>query len=233
MNAALMDLLADCADALSSGASLGRLARRVEQTLPCSARVEGGELRLEWKQPPSVAERSFARALVAMTQLARPAAQDADAVPLDPHGFLAALERAAAAARWRRQPLSLVLLEVEGMTLGPGVDERELVDHVGAIARACVRADDMVGHLGANQFALLLPRTGSFEARVALRRFRAALAESELRGEPLACELVAFATADDAGSASEMIAAARRRLGDERRRRVYRGPGDPRRPLAG
>ena len=91
---------------------------------------------------------------------------------LDARGFAAELERVTAAARWRGHDASLAVFDVDGLALGPGVDESEMVAHVGALARSAVRSNDIVGHLGAGRFALLLPRAGSFEARSAYRRVR-------------------------------------------------------------
>jgi GGDEF domain-containing protein len=229
----LMELLADCADAMASGAALERIGRRVESVLECTSEVEDGVLRLRFTQPPTRAEVSFAGALASMSQLAQPLAQHPDGAPLDPQGFLHAAEQAVAAARLRRHPLTVAVVEVEGMELGPGVDEAHLVARVGGVARECVRTDDLVGHLGANQFALLLPRTGAFEARVAVRRFRAALGETLLDGERLVSELVGYAGVEDGASAAQVLAAARTRLAAARRRLAYRRPSGPTRPIAG
>ena len=75
----------------------------------------------------------------------------------NPQSFLAELERCASAARWRDRQLSLCVFDVEGLTLGPGIDESRLVELVGATARRSVRQGDVVGHLGAGRFALLFP----------------------------------------------------------------------------
>ena len=47
---------------------------------------------------------------------------------------LAEAGRMAVAARWRNQDASLAVFEVDGIILGPGVDESEMIAHVGALA---------------------------------------------------------------------------------------------------
>jgi GGDEF domain-containing protein len=107
-----------------------------------------------------------------------------------------------------------------------------MVAHVGALARSVVRSNDVVGHLGAGRFALLLPRAGTFEARSAYRRVREAVAASEFATDGLGCGQAGFAELGD-GSGDEMLAVATKRLTEAVRRTAYTGPGDPMHPLAG
>ena len=102
---------------------------------------------------------------------------------LDARSFATELGRVTAAARWRGHDASLAVFDVDGVAHGPGVDESEMIAHVGALARSAVRSNDIVGHLGAGRFALLLPRAGSFEARSAYRRVRDGGRRERVRGD--------------------------------------------------
>ena len=104
---------------------------------------------------------------------------------------------------------------------------------MGALARSAVRHDDRVGHLGADNFALLFPRAGEFEARAAFKRVRAALAGSELVAGGVVCGAAGFAELSEHESGAELLADARERLSLARRRAYYPSPTDPSQPLAG
>jgi GGDEF domain-containing protein len=178
---------------------------------------------------------AFEQALGDLIVLAREALGRSDDVTLDPQSFLAELERCASAARWRDRRLSLCVFDVEGLTLGPGVDETRLVDLVGAAAGRSVRQGDVVGHLGAGRFALLFPRAGTFEARAAYKRVRDAVGRLEMDGDGLACAQAGFAELEEDGT-QDLLAAALERLRTARVRHAYTGPigpGSPTTPLAG
>jgi len=181
------------------------------------------------------AQVAFEQALGDVLALARDAiARDGD-VTLGPQNFLAELERCASAARWRDRQLSLCVFDVEGLTLGPGIDESRLVELVGATARRSVRQGDVVGHLGAGRFALLFPRAGTFEARAAFKRVREAVALLDLDGHELACLSAGYAELDDDGT-GDLLGEALTRLHAARVRQAYTGPigpNSPTQPLAG
>lgn len=154
---------------------------------------------------------------------------------LDPQGFLAELERCASAARWRDRRLGLCVFDVDGMILGPGVDETRLVELVGAAARRAVRQGDVVGHLGAGRFALLFPRAGTFEARAAFKRVRDSVQLIDPDGDGLFCGPAGFSELDEDGS-GDLLADALARLQTARVRQAYTGPvgpSSPTTPLAG
>jgi GGDEF domain-containing protein len=118
--------------------------------------------------------------------------------------------------------------------MGPGmIDQADTVAEVGELALSAVRQDDRVGHLGAAQFALVFPRAGTFEARSAFKRVRAALAASARMSRDLAIGPVGFAELGEDGSGAAVLAAARERQTQARVRRAYLAPVDPTHPLAG
>ena len=172
------------------------------------------------------AQLAFEQALGDVLSLAREAiGRDGD-VTLNPQSFLAELERCSSAARWRDRQLSLCVFDVEGLILGPGIDESRLVDLVGATASRSVRQGDVVGHLGAGRFALLFPRAGTFEARAAFKRVRDRLGELNIEGDGVTCAQAGFAELDEDG-AQDLLAMALERLRTARVRHAYTGPIGP------
>ncbi|HEU0194367.1 MAG TPA: hypothetical protein VFQ71_09225 [Gaiellales bacterium] len=199
--------------------------------LACRMRLAPDGLRIDWQRPPTEPQEAFADVLAQVVQLAVAAAGQESPGVVDPAGFAAAVERGVAAARWRGGRVSIAIFDVYGLLLGPGIDESGVIARVGSLARSAVRQNDIVGHLGAARFALLLPGGGSFEARSAFKRVRKALSEAP---EGVECGAAGFAElAGDVGTAAELVAAAAERQAEARRRLAYLGPGDPLHPLAG
>jgi hypothetical protein len=233
----LMRVLAAATAALASPDADPGVIDRVLENLPaqagldCRMRLAPEGLRVDWQTPPSASQEAFADVLAQAVQLAVAAAGQESPGVLDPAGFAAAVERGVAAARWRGGRVSIAVFDVYGLVLGPGIDESGMVARVGSLARSAVRQNDVVGHLGAARFALLLPGGGSFEARSAFKRVRQAVAGAP---EGVECGAAGFAelTAELA-SAAALLAAAAERQADARRRLAYLGPGDPLHPLAG
>jgi GGDEF domain-containing protein len=196
---------------------------------------EEQRLVLRWPDGGGPGRDDFEQALAHVLTLGREViGRQSDGI-LDPQAFLAELERCASAARWRDRRLALCIFDVEGMLLGPGIDESQLVDRVGSAARRAVRHGDVVGHLGAARFALLFPRAGTFEARAAYRRVRDAVGLIEMDGDGLACGPAGYAELDEEGS-GDLLADALGRLQAARVRQAYTGPigpGSPSTPLAG
>ena len=190
---------------------------------------------LRWPDGGGADRDDFEQALSSMLALAREAiGRQSDGI-LDPQAFLAELQRCASAARWRDRRLALCVFDVEGMLLGPGIDESRLVDLVGSAARRAVRQGDVVGHLGAARFGLLFPRAGTFEARAAFKRVRDAVGLLEVDGDGLACGSAGFAELEEDGS-GDLLADALARLQTARMKQAYTGPigpGAPSTPLAG
>jgi diguanylate cyclase (GGDEF)-like protein len=115
------------------------------------------------------------------------------------------------------RPLSLLFVDLDGFkavndTHGHLFGSRALVEAAGVI-RASARETDMVARFGGDEFALILPDTGSEGAAAVGDRVRERIAAFRfLQGDGLAIELtvsVGVATLPDvAGSADELIQAA-------------------------
>jgi GGDEF domain-containing protein len=192
--------------------------------------VEDGALVFVWPDECDHELRgAFEQALTQLVKLAR-GGFGRPAGILDRDSFLHELERCASAARWRDKQLALCVFEVDGMTLGPGIDETRLVERVGSAARESVRSADLVGHLGAGRFALLFPRAGTFEARAAFRRVREALVGVEHEEAGLVCGQAGYAELSEDGS-GDLLQDALTRLQTARTRHAYTGPLDPNSPI--
>jgi hypothetical protein len=233
----LMRVLAAAIAALAAPDADPGVLDRVLENLPVQAGLEcrmglaPEGLQVDWQTPPTASQEAFADALGQAVQLAVAAAGQESPGVLDPAGFAAAVERGVAAARWRGGRVSIAVFDVYGLLLGPGIDESGMIARVGSLARSAVRQNDVVGHLGAARFALLLPGGGSFEARSAFKRVREAVARAP---EGVECGAAGFAElTGDLATAAELVAAAADRQADARRRLAYLGPGDPLHPLAG
>ena len=203
----------------------------VEAELPCELRLAPAGVEVTWTAEPTPAQQAFVEALGHCVELAVAVVHGGAGV-LDRAGLVAELHRAVAAARWRGEQMAVAVFEVRGLALRPGVDVSDVVSHLGAIAREVVRHDDVVGHLGAGRFALVLPRAGTFEARAAFRRVRAALLASEQAPPGIGCGSAGFAELTEGAEGDELLASALERMAETRRRRAYIGPVDPLHPLA-
>jgi len=237
----LIHVLADTAGLLAASnagpetvdRALAEVCARVDVQISVDAE---GVLAFAWPDAGDQQLRSaFEHALSQLVTLARGSFGRSGDDILDRDAFLHELDRCASAARWRDKQLALCVFDVEGMTLGPGIDETPLVESVGAAARDSVRSADLVGHLGAGRFALLFPRAGTFEARAAFRRVRDALAGVEHQGSGLTCGQAGYAELAEDGS-GDLLQDALSRLQAARTRHAYTGPigpGSPTQPLAG
>jgi GGDEF domain-containing protein len=227
--AALLQLLAGSAGRLAGGAAPERIVADVRASLgvPCRIGADGVP-QIDFTDP-TPAEQAFAESLAHLVSFAAAANMAPAGGMLDQHGFLSELERAVSAARWRAQDLSLAVLAVDGVRLGPNVERTDVIARAGELVRGCIRGHDAVGYLGAGQFAVLLPGAGALEARIVMRRVRDALA-----GDPaLGCSPPGLADMRDGGHGQELLNAARERLAEARRRRFRLAPVDPTSPLAG
>jgi hypothetical protein len=236
----LIDVLSRAAAALAAPHADAGVIDRILASAPkdaglaCRLRMAAEGLVADWDGEPSTEQESFVEALGHCVALALAAGVAGDEVLLDNGAFAAELERTVATARWRTQAIAIAVFTVHGLELGPRpVDQRDLILHVGALARSAVRHDDRVGHLGADQFALLFPRAGEFEARAAFKRVRSSLAGSDLVRGGVVCGAAGFAELSEHTSGAELLADARERLSLARRRAYYPSRPDPTQPLAG
>jgi GGDEF domain-containing protein len=236
----LIEILSDAAAALAAPDASPDVVERVladacaRAGIPCTMRTTSSGIDFDWRRTPGRRDHAFVSVLADCARLALAAGGAAAGRTLDAHGFSLELERAASMARWRNQTLAVAVFEVTGLEMGPGmIDQFDVVSDVGALALSAVRQDDRVGHLGADQFALLFPRAGTFESRSAFKRVKAALAANDRMSRDLGIGAVGYAELGEAGSGAEVLAAARERQSQARMRRAYLAPVDPTHPLAG
>ncbi|MFO7854473.1 MAG: diguanylate cyclase, partial [Paracoccaceae bacterium] len=115
--------------------------------------------------------------------------RDAATGALTEAGFRAALEEAAAAAMEHGHEAATLVIEPEGLDdLRLGVGDAAAEALLGALARRLTlraRETDVLGRIGRNLLALLLPRTTLSEGTAAARRLLSALAEGGEAGTPL------------------------------------------------
>lgn len=239
-DASLMPLLAAATQTLAAsdapGESLEHVLATIERELGPTAKLEHGEeaLTVTWTDGGHSEQRAaFAEALAALVVLAQRSGSAPVTGLLDRASFTAAVDRVASAARFRGARMAVAMFEVEGVVLEPGVDTSHVLELIGVAARSCVRGDDVVGHMGAAQFALLFPRAGTFEARAAFRRVRDAVLLIE-SGDGLACGQAGFAEIEPGQTGGQLLHEARTRLNAARVKNAYVSPGGgPVQPLAG
>lgn len=99
--------------------------------------------------------------------------------------FLDQLARAFAQARRQAQPLSVLYLDLDHFKLvndryGHAAGDEVLKSFADAVGQQ-VRAGDLVGRIGGEEFAVLLPDAGAAEAAEVAERIRAAVAGREIR----------------------------------------------------
>jgi diguanylate cyclase (GGDEF)-like protein len=104
-----------------------------------------------------------------------------------------ALRRELARSQRSRKPLSLLLLDLDGLkaindTFGHAAGDRAL-RAVARCARQVVRRCDLVARIGGDEFAVLLPETDAAGARAIGQRIRSKLAEASTSSLPLRLSL--------------------------------------------
>lgn len=100
--------------------------------------------------------------------------------------FLKLFEGAVSAANRRQSPLSVLLIDLDHFkrindTYGHGVGDNVL-RHFVAIAASCLRAEDILGRIGGEEFSALLPDVGPEDAQLIAERLRIRIAELAFNG---------------------------------------------------
>jgi diguanylate cyclase (GGDEF)-like protein len=132
--------------------------------------------------------RNFARIVVNEMELRRIAERDQLTGALTRRGFIEKANQEIARCHRYGRAASLILLDVDHFkavndTWGhPAGDE--VLRELAATLQGGARAADVLGRLGGEEFAMLLPETGMPDALVAAERFRVALAERPIAVGP-------------------------------------------------
>jgi diguanylate cyclase (GGDEF)-like protein len=110
------------------------------------------------------------------------------------------------------EPVSVVVIDLDHFkqindSHGHAEGDRALAA-AAARLRGVVRDTDAVGRLGGEEFVLLLPGVSNEAAREAAERARAAVAEVQAGGRPLACSAGVASAPADAIDAAELLACA-------------------------
>ncbi len=95
--------------------------------------------------------------------------------------FLKLLDKAVSAANRKQTALSVLLIDLDHFkqindTYGHGVGD-EVLCHFVAVASSCLRSEDVLGRLGGEEFAALLPGTDMADAQLIAERLRSKVAE--------------------------------------------------------
>jgi diguanylate cyclase (GGDEF)-like protein len=98
--------------------------------------------------------------------------------------FFKLLEQASSAANRRQAPFSLLLIDLDHFKQindahGHAVGDEALC-HFVKVAAGCLRAEDVLGRLGGEEFAALLPDASSADALLIAERLRAKVSEQPL-----------------------------------------------------
>jgi diguanylate cyclase (GGDEF)-like protein len=96
------------------------------------------------------------------------------------------IERHVAVARRYGTPGALVLIDVDGLksvndTLGHQAGD-DVLRHVAGSIRTQLRATDIAARIGGDEFAVILPETGTHEAQAVAQRFVASLHDTSVDG---------------------------------------------------
>jgi diguanylate cyclase (GGDEF)-like protein len=142
---------------------------------------------------------------------------------LNRRGFMDASERELARASRYNRPFVLAYVDVRGLkavndTEGHLVGD-ELIKTVAGLMKESARADDVVGRIGGDEFALLLGEQTEESAEPVIRRIRARVAERRAAmeiGMPWELTIGIAAFPHDGSTLEELLGVADRRLYEQR-----------------
>jgi diguanylate cyclase (GGDEF)-like protein len=142
---------------------------------------------------------------------------------LNRRGFLGAVDRELARARRYRRPFALAYVDVRGLKAVNDTEGHlagdELLRQAAGLLRDSARADDVVGRLGGDELGLLLgEQSAEGAASVATRIRTEVVKRREAMGlrTPWGLTIGTAAYPRDGGTAEELLAAADRRLYEQR-----------------
>ncbi|MBV9802127.1 MAG: GGDEF domain-containing protein [Solirubrobacterales bacterium] len=151
------------------------------------------------------------------------AATDALTGILNRRGFMDAAEREIARASRYERPFVLAYVDVRGLKTVNDTEGHlmgdELIKTVAGLMRESARADDVVGRIGGDEFALLLDEQTAEGAQPVIRRIQARVEEArsgmEIR-EPWELTIGIAAFPNDGDTLEELLGTADRRLYEQR-----------------
>jgi diguanylate cyclase (GGDEF)-like protein len=142
---------------------------------------------------------------------------------LNRRGFMEAAQRELARASRYNRPFILAYVDVRGLKAVNDTEGHlmgdELIKTVAALMRESARADDIVGRIGGDEFALLLAEQTTHGAEPVLRRIRARVAERRAEMEirvPWELTIGIAAFDEDGTELDELLHVADRRLYEQR-----------------
>lgn len=157
---------------------------------------------------------NYATTVLLYAQLQEEGRQDPLTSLVDRRHLERALASEVALAAKSREPLSLLLVDVDGFREVNRLHGRTVGDDVlrtvGGLLKEAVRRSDLPARYGGSTFALVLPQTGVEGARIAAEKLRRRVQEYEFLGGELAVTLsLGLATLPDhAGDPAELLARA-------------------------
>jgi diguanylate cyclase (GGDEF)-like protein len=142
---------------------------------------------------------------------------------LNRRGFTEAAEREFARASRYDRPFVLAYVDVRGLKAVNDTEGHlmgdELIKTVAGLMKESARADDVVGRIGGDEFALLLAEQTAESADPVIRRIRARVAEARAAMEisvPWELTIGVASFPDDGGTVDELLDVADRRLYEQR-----------------
>lgn len=171
---------------------------------------------VEWPSCPAAVQRSLRRSAAWLRrerQLRRLAYTDGLTGLLNRRGFDEQGARCIARARFDRQPSAVLLIDLDhfkrvndlhGHAAGDAV-----LRHVGALIPQLVRPCDVVGRIGGEEIAIIMPSTTPDAARASAERLRAAIADASVEVDGRRLRVTASIGVGTTGAGGDHVAAMR------------------------
>lgn len=147
-----------------------------------------------------------------MAQVAEVALKDGMTGLFDHATFMRQVEAELTRARRYRDPVSLVLMDIDDFKAVNDVHGHltgdEVLANIGGLIDEIVREVDVAGRYGGEEFAVLMPRTEVSEALAVAERLRRAIARARAGGVGVTISAGVAAVPDHADDASSLVRAA-------------------------